>query len=200
MSPTPTHEPRQGGGRINARIRWRFTTTPRSMRLWRPSPPSQHAVFELAQLCGLGVSARVRTSAGRQGTAPHPPRRLLAGPPRPAARARAIGWPPSSPPGRALCSHTAQPRRCTNSEHPRPRGSTSRSPAAAVRTAPGIQIHRSTTLTEADITTVNGIPSTTVARTLFDLADVIPRRALTSGRSIRPRSSTTRPQRDQRPA
>jgi hypothetical protein len=49
----------------------------------------------------------------------------------------------------------------------------------ASRTArihPGIDLRRSTTLIEADITVVNNIPCTTVARTLFDLADVIDRR------------------------
>ena len=49
-------------------------------------------------------------------------------------------------------------------------------PGRSVRTRPGIQIHRSTTLTEADITVVSNIPTTTVARALLDLADVIPRR------------------------
>jgi hypothetical protein len=39
-----------------------------------------------------------------------------------------------------------------------------------------IALHRSTTLTAADTTVVEGIPCTTVARTLFDLAEVIPRR------------------------
>ncbi|MGN6171137.1 MAG: type IV toxin-antitoxin system AbiEi family antitoxin domain-containing protein [Solirubrobacteraceae bacterium] len=44
------------------------------------------------------------------------------------------------------------------------------------RTRPGIDIHRSKTLTGADCTVVNSIPCTTVARTLLDLADVIDRR------------------------
>ena len=42
----------------------------------------------------------------------------------------------------------------------------------------GVQTHRSTTLTPHDITTVDGIPCTTVARTLLDLAGVIGRRPL----------------------
>ena len=42
----------------------------------------------------------------------------------------------------------------------------------------GIDIHRSTTLTLADITTVDGIPCTSVARTLFDLAEVVSRRSV----------------------
>lgn len=43
---------------------------------------------------------------------------------------------------------------------------------------PGLQIHRSITLTEADVTTVDGIAVTTIARTLADLADVLPARAV----------------------
>jgi hypothetical protein len=39
-------------------------------------------------------------------------------------------------------------------------------------------IHRSTTLTEADVTIVDGIRCTTVARTLFDISEMIGRRAL----------------------
>jgi very-short-patch-repair endonuclease len=46
------------------------------------------------------------------------------------------------------------------------------------RNHPGIQVHRSTTLTPADTTTVDGIPVTTIARTMFDLATVLPRRAV----------------------
>jgi hypothetical protein len=42
----------------------------------------------------------------------------------------------------------------------------------------GIDVHRSTTLTPTDVTTVNGIPCTTVARTLLDLAQVIKGRPL----------------------
>jgi REase_MTES_1575 len=40
----------------------------------------------------------------------------------------------------------------------------------------GIDIHRSITLTPADATTVDGIPCTTIARTLLDLTMVIPMR------------------------
>jgi predicted transcriptional regulator of viral defense system len=51
-------------------------------------------------------------------------------------------------------------------------------PCAGVRSRPGIDLHRSTTLAEQDITTVDGIPCTTVARTLVDLGDVVNRRAV----------------------
>jgi predicted transcriptional regulator of viral defense system len=42
----------------------------------------------------------------------------------------------------------------------------------------GIRVHRSTCLIPADRTSVNGIPCTSVARTLLDLAGVVHRRAL----------------------
>ncbi len=42
----------------------------------------------------------------------------------------------------------------------------------------GVLVHRSKTLSETDVTVENGIPCTTVARTLFDLADVVTRRQL----------------------
>ena len=51
-------------------------------------------------------------------------------------------------------------------------------PARSAREQPGIDVHRSTTLTEKDVTVVENIPVTTIARTQLDLAEVIPRRAL----------------------
>jgi predicted transcriptional regulator of viral defense system len=49
-------------------------------------------------------------------------------------------------------------------------------PSRSARSRPGIDVHRTTTLTASDCTTVDGIPCTTVARTLLDLAEVVPRR------------------------
>jgi hypothetical protein len=51
-------------------------------------------------------------------------------------------------------------------------------PGRSGRRHPKLDIHRSRTLTGADTTTVNGIPCTTVARTLLDLAEVVNHRAL----------------------
>jgi hypothetical protein len=48
----------------------------------------------------------------------------------------------------------------------------------STRAHPGVAVHRSTTLTEADVTVVNKIPSTSVHRTLLDLADVVTQRQL----------------------
>ena len=42
----------------------------------------------------------------------------------------------------------------------------------------GIRVHRSGRLGAQDVTTKDGIPVTTVARTLLDLADVLPEQAL----------------------
>ncbi len=51
-------------------------------------------------------------------------------------------------------------------------------PGRSGRSHDGILTHRSKTLSETDVTVENGIPCTTVARTLFDLADVVTRRQL----------------------
>jgi hypothetical protein len=49
-------------------------------------------------------------------------------------------------------------------------------PRRTSRSHRGIVVHRSTTLSPADATVGEGIPCTAVARTLFDLAEVLPRR------------------------
>jgi hypothetical protein len=46
-------------------------------------------------------------------------------------------------------------------------------PGHAADARRGLDIHRSCTLAAADVTTVDGIPCTTVARTLLDLSDVV---------------------------
>jgi Protein of unknown function (DUF559) len=51
-------------------------------------------------------------------------------------------------------------------------------PGRTARRHDGIDLHRSTTLTAADITIIEGIPVTTVARTALDLAAVVRRRAV----------------------
>ncbi len=51
-------------------------------------------------------------------------------------------------------------------------------PRRSVRARPGIDIHGTGTLTAADVTVVDGIPVTTVARTLVDLGDATSRRAV----------------------
>ena len=51
-------------------------------------------------------------------------------------------------------------------------------PKRSRRSHNGIQVHCSTTLTEKDVTVVSGIPTTTIARTLLDLGDVVTPRQL----------------------
>lgn len=51
-------------------------------------------------------------------------------------------------------------------------------PGRSCRRHEGIDLHRSVTLTPADITVVDGIPVTTVARTVLDLSAVVRRRAV----------------------
>jgi hypothetical protein len=51
-------------------------------------------------------------------------------------------------------------------------------PSRSARSRSGIHVHRSSTLETGDVTTVDGIPCTTVARTLLDLAEVVDAQAL----------------------
>jgi len=51
-------------------------------------------------------------------------------------------------------------------------------PGRSTRTHSGVAVHRSTTLTEADVTITSNIPVTSVHRTLFDLAEVVSQREL----------------------
>ena len=52
------------------------------------------------------------------------------------------------------------------------------SPRRAGRKRAGIDVHSGATLAEADVETVDGIPCTSVARTLLDLCEVIDRRGV----------------------
>jgi predicted transcriptional regulator of viral defense system/very-short-patch-repair endonuclease len=51
-------------------------------------------------------------------------------------------------------------------------------PSPSARRRPGIDVHRSSTLHAVDITEIDGIPCTSLARTLLDLADVVNRRGV----------------------
>jgi predicted transcriptional regulator of viral defense system len=51
-------------------------------------------------------------------------------------------------------------------------------PTRVGRAVPGVVLHRSATLTREDVTLVGGVPTTTPARTLLDLADVLDRSRL----------------------
>jgi hypothetical protein len=138
----------------------------------------QHTVVALDQLRELGLTARAvqkRTDTGRlhriyRTVYALVPRRLLTRNGRYMAAVLACG--PD-----ALLSH-----RAAGVLHGLVKPGWSRIevtiPRRSGRRHAGISIHRSTTLTAADATVVDGIPCTTVARTLFDLAESIPRRPL----------------------
>jgi predicted transcriptional regulator of viral defense system len=51
-------------------------------------------------------------------------------------------------------------------------------PSPSAKSRPRIDVHRSTTLQAEDITTIDGIPCTSLARTLLDLAEVLDRRGV----------------------
>jgi very-short-patch-repair endonuclease len=51
-------------------------------------------------------------------------------------------------------------------------------PGRSARSRSRIDVHASTTLTAADVTTIDGIPCTSLARTFLDLAEVVNRRDL----------------------
>lgn len=139
---------------------------------------AQHAVFGLDQLRELGLSTRAvshRVAAGRlhrihQAVYSLVPKTLLKREGLYMAAVLACG------PGAALSYRSAAALHglrdwgYTRIEVTVPRRSR--------RTHDGLLVHCSTTLTEADVTTVNHIPVTTIARTLFDLADVSTQRQL----------------------
>lgn len=138
----------------------------------------QHGVFSLAQLVELGLSdSAVRKRAGAQrlhrvyrGVYSVAPTELLSAEGQYMAAVLTCGR------GAVLSHHSAarlhgllQSARTRIAVTVPRRGNGSR---------PGLHIHRSRTLIPADITTVDGIPCTTVARTLLDLAAGEPSRRL----------------------
>jgi hypothetical protein len=138
----------------------------------------QWGVFTLAHLRALGLSARAiqnRAETGRlhrhyRGVYSLVPANLLTRNGRFLAAVYAAGD------GAALaCRHAAALHELRGTDS---RGIDVVVPTRATRIQPGLNIHRSTTLTAKDLTTVDGIPCTTIPRTLLDLADRINRRAL----------------------
>jgi very-short-patch-repair endonuclease len=137
----------------------------------------QHGVITLAQLVSLGLSpsaVRDRVSAGGL-------RRLYRG-------VFAFGHVALRAEGRVLAAVLAcgpgavASHRAAADVHGLLRSARARvdvtSPGRAPRSRKGIDVHGSRTLAPADVTTVQGIPCTSVARTLLDLADVVNRRSL----------------------
>jgi hypothetical protein len=54
----------------------------------------------------------------------------------------------------------------------------SRDPRGAIPDLPGVRVHRVPALHPDDVTVVDGIPITSISRTLVDLAEVLPREEL----------------------
>ncbi|MEA2456518.1 MAG: hypothetical protein QOI45_2780 [Thermoleophilaceae bacterium] len=137
----------------------------------------QHGIVTLAQLQSVGLSkgaVAARVKAGRlyrvhRGVYAVGHRRLT-GHGRTMAAVLAYG-------SRAAASHRTaaglQGLRADNRA-----GTDIALPLQSARSRPGVHAHATPTLRPRDVTTVSGIPCTTVARTLLDLADVVPRRQL----------------------
>lgn len=136
----------------------------------------QHAVFGLDQLVGLGLkpeAVRKRAAVGRlhrihQAVYSLVPRELLTREGHWMAGVLACG------PGAVLSHRSAAALLGLRSW-----GWTRVEvtvPGRSWRRRDGLQIHRSATLASQDATVVDGIPCTSVARTLLDVAAVLPRR------------------------
>ncbi len=138
----------------------------------------QHGVFTLTQLCELGVSTnavRKRSARGRlhrvhAGVYSIAPTRLLTREGWWMAAVLAAGPGAVLSHRKAATLHGLLTCNRTNIEVT--------VPGRVIRARSGIDFHRSTTLTDVDRTVVNDIPCTTVARTLLDLGEVVPRRRL----------------------
>jgi predicted transcriptional regulator of viral defense system len=138
----------------------------------------QHAVMGLDQLVGLGLGpsgVRLRRKASRLHRIHRTvyslvPRALLTREGHWMAAVLACGPGAVLSHRNAAALHGLRPTQRTKIDVTVPRRS--------ARKHRGIDVHRSTTLTPADVTVANGIPCTTPARTLLDLAEVIARRPL----------------------
>jgi hypothetical protein len=136
----------------------------------------QHVVFSLQQLREIGLTAptiRRRAATGRlhrihQGVYSLVPRELLTCEGRWMAAVLACG------PGAVLSHRAAATLHGLLDSNPVKIDVTV--PGRVRRRHPGIALHTSTNLTPEDVTTVDNIPCTSIARTLFDLAEAVPRR------------------------
>ena len=138
----------------------------------------QHAVFTLAQLQALGLTANAVQKRATTGQLFRIHRSVYALVPRSLLSREGL-WMAAvlaAGPGAAL-SH----RSAAHLHGLRP---TSREridvivPGASARNVPGVEVHRSVTLANQDVTAVNSIPVTTLARMILDLAAVVDQRAV----------------------
>lgn len=131
---------------------------------------SQHGVVSLAQLADRGMSARAVQKRARTGHLHRIHQGVYGLVPRPFLRlhGRLLAAVLACGPG-AVVSH-----RSAAELHGLLRAYRATIditvPGRSGRKHVGLDIHRSRTLTDSDVTVVDGIPCTTVARTLFDIA------------------------------
>ena len=173
----PAILPSMGDSGSKRPYEYRFEPLTPVDRLIAAFASSQHGVVALWQLVGLGLSARAvrkRVAAGRL-------HRIHEG-------VYAVGYPRLTQKGYYMAAVLACGQRSALShrsaaDHRELRRSSragidiisSRRPG---RRRAGIDAHTSSTLLERDIELVDGIRCTSVARTLLDLAAVLPRRAV----------------------
>ena len=125
------------------------------------------------QLAALGLGDARSTTASCAGAAPDRPRCVRGRPPRSRAR-RAAGWPRCSPPARApVLSHRSAAALWGVRDGDRRRSTSSRR-----ITPPQGDRHPPRRAAADEVTTERGVPVTTPARTLFDLAGVLTRQQL----------------------
>ena len=169
--------PTKGHGRETDHNRGEFGHASRDEALVALALP-QHAVFSLDQFRGLGFTDRAvdyRVATARlhrihQSVYSLVPRELLSRHGHWMAAVLACG-------PQAFLSH-----RTAGALHELRPSARAKIDVTVVgrcaRKRAGIDLHRSTKLTEADVTRVNGIPCTTVHRALLDMAAVLPRRTM----------------------
>ena len=137
----------------------------------------QHGVVGLQQLCEIGLSASgVRKRAAR-GTLHRIHRGVYAvGHPKLTGHGHWMAAVLACGPNAALSHRSAAGVWGLRPDNRRKSDISLPSPSARPKQA--IEVHRSVTLIADDVTTVDGIPCTTVARTLVDLGDAVHRRAV----------------------
>jgi predicted transcriptional regulator of viral defense system len=138
----------------------------------------QHGVLSLDQLQALGLSTRAvshRVAAGRlhrihRGVYSLVPRELLKREGLYMAAVLACGE-------GAVLSHRSAARLHGLGNYGNHRIEVT-VPKRSTRTHSGVAVHTSTTLTQADVTVVNSIPTTTIPRALFDIGEAVTPRQL----------------------
>ncbi|MEA2156826.1 MAG: hypothetical protein QOE11_2966 [Solirubrobacteraceae bacterium] len=135
----------------------------------------QHGAVALRQLTDLGLAdstVRTRVARGRLHRVHHGV--YAVGHPLLTYAGRCMAAVLACGPGAALSHRSAACHLGLRDDNRRTIDVTS--PKRTGRMLDGITAHRGGTLTSGDIAAVDGIPTTTLARTLLDLAEVVPRR------------------------